>query len=225
MDTAQGAGDRRGGVDYCRIEEPAALMWAANLAALEFHVPMARAADLDTPTMLVFDFDPGPGVTITGCAEVALWVREILTNVGLEGWTKTSGSKGLQMYLPLNPLPGGSGPTHDSAAHFALAVGQVLERDHPTRVITTMAKAERPGKVFVDWSQNARHKTTIGVYSMRARTEPTVSTPVTWAEIAEAADGRVPIVFDWRAVLARVAEHGDLFAETLTRRQSLPAPR
>lgn len=219
--TALGPGDRGGDIGYCRLEEPAALVWAANLAALELHVPMARAADLDRPTMLVFDFDPGPGVGMAACAEVALWVRDVLGAVGLVGCPKTSGSKGLQLYVPLNS----PGATHDHAAQFALAVGQLLEKQHPKRVTTTMAKAVRPGKVFVDWSQNARFKTTIGVYSMRARPAPTVSTPVSWAEVEAAARGDMKLSFTWDQVLARVDGMGDLFEETLTRVQALPAPR
>jgi bifunctional non-homologous end joining protein LigD len=216
--TALGPGDHSGDIGYCRLEEPAALVWAANLAALELHVPMARAVDLDEPLMVVFDFDPGPGVAIDGCAEVALWVRDVLAAVDLVGLPKTSGSKGLQLYVPLNVR----GTTHEQAANFALVVGQLLEKQHPKRVTTTMAKAVRPNKVFVDWSQNARHKTTIGVYSMRARPEPTVSTPVTWDEVEDAANGKAPLKFLWRDVLARVDELGDLFEPTLTLEQRLP---
>lgn len=219
--TALGPGDRGGDIGYCRLDEPAALVWAMNLAALELHVPMARAADLDRPTMVVFDFDPGPGVVMQGCAEVAVMVREVLSAVGLEGYPKTSGSKGLQLYVPLNE----EGVGHQDTADFALAVGQVLERQHADRVTTTMAKAVRPGRVFVDWSQNARFKTTIGVYSLRARPEPTASTPVTWAEVEQAAAGEAELRFTWREVLDRVEAHGDLFADTLTKVQHLPTRR
>ena len=218
MPTAVGPGDRNGDIGYCRFDEPAALVWAANMAALELHVPMALAADLETPLAMVFDFDPGAPAEMKECCEIALWVRDVLAAVDLEGWCKTSGSKGLQMYVPLN-----SPCTHDAAADFALAVGQVLERQHRDRVTTVMAKVERPGKIFVDWSQNARFKTTIGVYSMRARPEPTVSTPVTWAEVEAAARGDVVLRFTYADVLQRVAEHGDLFAPVLTTRQTLPS--
>ncbi|HVE18115.1 MAG TPA: non-homologous end-joining DNA ligase, partial [Ilumatobacteraceae bacterium] len=176
--TALGPGDHTGDIGYCRFDEPAALVWAANMAALELHVPMAASSDLDTPLAMVFDFDPGAPAAIKECCEIALWAREVLAAVELEGWCKTSGSKGMQMYVPLN-----TPCTHQGAADFALAVGQVLERQHRDRVTTIMAKVHRPGKIFVDYSQNARFKTTIGVYSMRARPEPTVSTPVTWAEV------------------------------------------
>jgi bifunctional non-homologous end joining protein LigD len=215
--TFLGPGDREGEIGYCAFDEPADLVWAANMAAIELHVPMALAADLDSPQILVFDFDPGPQTTIKDCCEVALWVREILAAAGLDAWAKTSGSKGLQLYVPLN-----TPCTHEHAADFALAVGQVLERQHRDRVTTVMAKAVRPGKIFVDWSQNARHKTTIGVYSMRARPQPTVSTPVTWEEVEACAAGDVELRFAWDAVLARVDELGDLFAPVLTTEQRLP---
>jgi bifunctional non-homologous end joining protein LigD len=221
VETALGPGDRGGDIGYCRLEEPAALVWAANLAALELHVPMARAADLDRPTMLVFDFDPGPDVGVAGCAEVALLVRDVLASVDMQAWPKTSGSKGLQLYVPLNE----PGVTHEHAADFALAVGQLLEKQQPKRITTTMAKSVRPGRVFVDWSQNARFKTTIGVYSMRARPAPTVSTPVTWSEVEAAAHAEAPLVFTIKDVVARVADQGDLFAETLTQAQRLPGAR
>ncbi len=217
LNVAPGPGDRGGPIQYCVFDEPAALVWAANLAALELHAPMARAADLDTPTMVVFDFDPGAPAAMRECAEVALAVREVLGSVGLVGYPKTSGSKGLQLYVPVN------GPcTHDEAATFALAVGQLLERQRPRQVLTNMAKAERPGKVFVDWSQNNRHKTTVAPYSLRARERPTVSTPVTWDEVEAAAEGRTELRFETADVLERVAEHGDQFAATLTLVQRLP---
>ena len=216
--TAIGPGDRTGDIGYCRFDEPAALVWAANMAALELHVPMAVAADLDTPLAMVFDFDPGAPAAIKECCEVALLVRELLAAVNLQGWCKTSGSKGLQLYVPLN-----TPTTHEAAADFALAVGQVLERQHRDRVTTIMAKVERPGKIFVDWSQNARFKTTIGVYSMRARPETTVSTPITWAEVEAGAAGAAPLKFTYADVLERVSTLGDLFEPVLTTKQSLPS--
>jgi bifunctional non-homologous end joining protein LigD len=218
VEVALGPGDRRGGIEYCRIEGPASMVWAANLAAIELHAPMALAADLDTPRILVFDFDPGPRTSIVDCCEVALGVRGVLAAVELEGWCKTSGSKGLQLYVPLNT----DGVTHEAAADFALAVGQVMERQMKGRVTTVMARAERPGKIFVDWSQNAHHKTTIAPYSLRARPEPTVSTPVTWDEVEACAAGDVELRFEAPDVLARVDELGDLFAPVLTVEQSLP---
>ena len=216
---ALGPGDRKGGIEYCRIDEVAAMVWAANMAAIELHAPMALADDLDTPRALVFDFDPGAPATIVECCQVALATREVLGAVGLDGWCKTSGSKGLQMYVPLNT----PGVTHDGAADFALAVGQVLERQLPGRVTTVMAKAERPGQIFVDWSPNAFPKTTIAPYSLRARPEPTVSTPVTWDEVAAGAEGELELRFTSDDVRARVDERGDLFEPVLTVEQVLPA--
>ena len=218
--TAAGPGDRGGEIGYCRFDEPAALVWAANMAALELHVPMAFAVDLDSPRAVVFDFDPGLPAAMRECCDAALWVREVFAAVNLEGFCKTSGSKGLQLYVPLN-----TPCTHQRASDFALAVGQLLEHQHRDRITTTMAKAERPGKIFVDWSQNARHKTTIGAYSMRARPEPTCSTPVGWDEVAACAAGERDLRFTWREVLARVDEFGDRFAPVLTLQQELPDAR
>jgi bifunctional non-homologous end joining protein LigD len=218
VDVALGPGDRQGGIEYCRIDEPAALVWAANMAALEIHAPMALAADLDTPRMMVFDFDPGPGTSIVDCCALALEARDVLAAAALEGRCKTSGSKGLQLYVPLNA----GTPTHDAAADVARAVGQVLERRLPGKVTTVMAKVERKGKIFVDWSQNAHHKTTIAPYSMRARPEPTVSAPVTWDEVEQCATDGFELRFTSDDVLDRVGEHGDLFADVLTLEQRLP---
>jgi bifunctional non-homologous end joining protein LigD len=218
VNVALGPGDRRGGIEYCCLDSPAALIWAANMAAIELHAPMALAADLERPRAVVFDFDPGPNTDISDCCAIALRVREVLAAVELEGWCKTSGSKGLQLYVPVNT----PGTTHEAAAQFALAVGQVLEKQLPKQVTTVMAKAVRPGKIFVDWSQNAHHKTTIAPYSLRARPAPTVSTPVSWDEVEAAAGGDLELVFEASDVLARVAELGDLFEPVLTLEQQLP---
>ena len=211
--------DAPGGVRSCVFDHRAALVWAGNQAALEIHAPMAKATALDTPTILVFDLDPGAPAGIAECAQVALWMREVLDSVGLAGWAKTSGSKGLQVYVPLN----NPDSTHEHASSFALAVGQLLERQHPGKVLVEMTKAKRHGKVFVDWSQNNRAKTTIGVYSLRARSHPTVSTPVSWDEVAAASDGAA-LSFGADEVVARIEQMGDLFAEVATRVQHLPGP-
>jgi bifunctional non-homologous end joining protein LigD len=216
VDTAVGPGDRNGEVAYCRLDEPAAVVWAANLAALELHTPMARAEDLESPQMVVFDLDPGPQTDITDCSRVALQLRELLANLDLEMFAKTSGSKGMQLYVPLN-----SPHTHDHASNFALAAAQVLEKQDPKRITTTMAKVERPGRIFIDWSQNSRHKTTICAYSLRARPTPTVSTPVSWDEVEDGAEG-IPLSFTATEVLERVDELGDLFEPTATLVQQLP---
>ena len=191
---------------------------SANLAALEIHAPMARCADIDSPTMVVFDLDPGAPATIIECCRVALHIREVLDAVGLAAWAKTSGSKGLQLYMPLNRPH-----THDHAASFARAVAQLLEQRMPAEVVSVMKRSLRPNKVFIDWGQNARFKTTIAPYSLRGRDRPTASTPITWNELSDGADGE-PLTFTAAEVLERVDELGDLFVPTLTVEQDLPAP-
>jgi bifunctional non-homologous end joining protein LigD len=218
VSTCLGPGDRRGGIEYCRIDSVAALAWTANLAALEIHSPMARCDDIDVPTMLVFDLDPGKPATIVECCRVALEITEVLETVGLAAFAKTSGSKGLQLYVPLN-----TAHTHEHCSDFALAVAQLLEQQSPDRVLSNMNRKLRKGKVFIDWSQNSRHKTTIAPYSLRGKDRPTVSTPLAWDEVADGADGE-PLVFETADVLERVDELGDLFADTLTLEQELPAP-
>jgi bifunctional non-homologous end joining protein LigD len=217
MPVAPGPGDRNGTIDYCELDETAALVWAANMAAIELHAPMALAVDIETPRAVVFDLDPGAPAAIPECASIALEIRDVLASVDLAAWPKTSGSKGLQLYVPVNGRC-----THEQAGQFALAVAQVVEKSRPQDVVTVMTKAQRHRKVFIDWSQNSRHKTTIAVYSLRARPQPTVSTPVSWDEVEAAADGEDPLVFEAGDVLARVATRGDLFAPVLTEVQSLP---
>ncbi|MCP4086633.1 MAG: hypothetical protein GY745_16500 [Actinomycetia bacterium] len=218
VSTCPGSGGRRGGIQYCRFDDPAAFVWSANLAALELHSPMARCADIESPTMVVFDLDPGEPATIVECCEVALDIREVLDGLGLDSHPKTSGSKGLQLYLPLN-----APHTHDHASSFALAVAQLLEKHHPARVTSQMAKKLRPRKVFIDWSQNSRHKTTIAPYSMRGLARPTVSSPVSWDEVEQGAEGGL-LSFEIGEVLDRIEDLGDLFAATLTLEQELPSP-
>ena len=221
MPTVLGPGDRRGGIDYCCLDSTPALVWAANMAALEIHAPMARGDDIDSPTICVFDLDPGAPAAVGECAEVALDIREALDGLGLEAFPKTSGSKGLQVYVPLN-----TPHTHEQCSAFAQAVAQLLERAAPDAVTSTMAKAVRPGKVFVDWSQNSRHKTTVAVYSLRARPHPTVSTPLSWEEVETAAadhkNGISLLTFEMSDVLARVSDDGDLFAPVNALEQRLP---
>lgn len=217
VNTVQGPGDRTGGIDYCCLDNLPALAWAANMAGLEIHAPMATGDDIDSPRMCVFDLDPGAPAAMTECARVGLAVRDVLEGVGLQCLPKTSGSKGLQLYVPLN-----TPHTHEHASGFANAVAQVLEKHRPDDVTSTMAKKERPGKIFIDWSQNSRHKTTICVYSMRARPTPTVSTPVTWDEVSDAAEGS-ELSFTTADVLGRVEEMGDLFAPAVELEQQLPS--
>ena len=214
--TCAGPGDRRGGIDYCRVDSVAALAWTANLAALEIHSPMARCGEVDAPSMLVFDLDPGDPATMIECCRVALEIQAVLESVGLVACAKTSGNKGLQLYVPLN-----SPHTHTDASDFALAVAQLLEQNLPELVLSNMNRKRRVGKVFVDWSQNSRHKTTIAPYSLRGRDRPTVSTPLSWDEVADGAGGE-PLIFEAFEVLDRITESGDLFADTLTVKQQLP---
>jgi bifunctional non-homologous end joining protein LigD len=204
-------------VDHCDVRDLPTLVWAANLAALELHTSLARAPDTSVPTMVVFDLDPGEPAGTAECARVALWLQEIGDRLGLVLCPKTSGSKGLQVYVPVN------GPTsYDETKSFALAVGQLLERVHPELVLTSMSKQRRGGKVFVDWSQNTLTKTTVCAYSLRAREVPTVSTPLRWDEVSDGADGRHHLRFHARHVVDRVRRHGDLFAPTLEVTQELP---
>ncbi|GAC1318635.1 MAG: non-homologous end-joining DNA ligase [Acidimicrobiales bacterium] len=207
-------------IGYCLIESAAHLVWSANLAALEVHPGLQTAPELGCPTSVVFDLDPGAPADVITCAEVALAIRDVLEHLSLMSLVKTSGSKGLQLYVPLNRPE----VTFDDTRDFALALGQLLERQLPDLVTTTMAKDQRPGKVFVDWSQNTFSKTTIAVYSMRARERPTVSTPVSWAEVEAAVAGgdAAALRFEAAAVLDRVARDGDLFAPLLTTSQPLP---
>ncbi len=217
VDVSLGPGDRDGDIGYCRIDEPAALVWTANLAAIELHAPMAKATDIEQPTILVFDLDPGPPAAMTECCQVALELRDVLAAVDLEAFPKTSGNKGLQVYVPLNRPH-----THDQASSFAKAVGQLLAKQHPDRILVEMNKPLRTGKVFVDWSQNSRHKTTIAAYSLRARPTPTVSTPLGWDEVTDGAAGQ-PLSFTSDDVLVRVDELGDLFAPVADLAQDLPS--
>ncbi|MEA2509303.1 MAG: bifunctional non-ous end joining protein LigD [Actinomycetota bacterium] len=206
-------------VEYCAIDSVAALLWAANLGNLELHATLAREPDLERPTAVVFDLDPGPPAGILDCASIAIRLRDHFAEAGLETLCKTSGSKGMQLYVPLNTKV-----TYDQTAAFALSTATMLEGQTPEKVVTKMKKELRGGKVLIDWSQNDGHKTTVSVYSLRARPRPTVSTPVTWEEIerAVARGDQAQLVFETRDVLARVDERGDLFAPVRTLRQKLP---
>ena len=213
------SGSNRRTIHYILVNDLATLVWIANLASIELHPSLSLAADIATPTMIVFDLDPGPPANIIQCAQVGLWVRDIFAHFGLESFPKTSGSKGLQVYVPLNT------PTsYDQTKPFAHAVARLLEHEHPDLVVSDMKKAVRTNKVFVDWSQNDEHKTTISIYALRARERPTVSTPVTWEEVEGALRKKDPqrLVFECQDVLARVEKMGDLFGPVLTLKQKLP---
>jgi bifunctional non-homologous end joining protein LigD len=208
-----------GVIEFCRIDSVAALTWVANLAALELHTSMARVEDPDAPTMVVFDLDPGAPAGILECAEVALLIRDVLEDLGLACVVKTSGSKGLQLYLPLN-----TPTTHGRTAGFSRTVAQALESSEPSRVVSVQRKDLRRGKVLVDWSQNSRHKTTVCAYSLRATDDATVSTPLQWEEVEEAVEEGDASGLRFRAadVLERVADIGDPFAPAATLEQRLP---
>ena len=196
------------------------LVWLANLADLELHTSLSLAKDVLQPTMIVFDLDPGPPANIVQCCQVGLWVKDIFEQLGLESFAKTSGSKGLQIYVPLNtPV------TYDQTKPFAHELARRLEREHPELVVSDMKKALRVGKVLVDWSQNDDHKTTICVYSLRARERPTASTPVTWDEVRRTLKKKDAdeLVFEAGKLLERVERVGDLFEPVIRLKQRLPA--
>jgi bifunctional non-homologous end joining protein LigD len=216
-----GSTKNRDTINYPVADDLATLVWAANLAALELHVPMwriERRGGPGHPDLMVFDLDPGPPATIVECCEVALNVRDVLAEDGLTAYPKTSGSKGLQLYVPLDA----KAPWEDVHA-YARRVAQRLEKEHPKLVVWNMKKELRKAKVLVDWSQNNAAKTTVAVYSLRARPAPTVSTPVTWDEV-ERCERPEDLRFTSDQVLERVDEHGDLFAPILDGTQSLPHP-
>src|SRR5271154_6723829 len=206
-------------IHYILANDLPTLVWIANLASIELHPSLSLASDIATPTMIVFDLDPGPPANIVQCAQVGLWVREIFDHFGLKSFPKTSGSKGMQIYIPLNTKT-----SYEQTKSFAHAIARLLEQEHPELVVSDMKKAVRANKVFVDWSQNDEHKTTISVYSLRAREHPTVSTPITWEEVEQAPKkkdaGR--LVFEAKDVLARVEKMGDLFEPVRSLKQKLP---
>ena len=213
------SGRNRRTIHYVLADDLATLVWLANLAALELHPSLALASDITCPTEMVFDLDPGPPANIVQCCQVAFWLREIFEHFGLRSFPKTSGSKGLQIYVPLN-----TPTTYDATKIFSHALAQLLAHDHPDLVLSEMSKQARTGKVFVDWSQNDEHKTTVAVYSLRAREHPTVSTPVTWEEVERAFKKKDAslLVFEASQVVARFEKLGDLFEPVLELKQRLP---
>ena len=203
-----GSSKGRETIDYVVLEDLAGLVWTANLAALELHTHMWRV-DREAPDMVVFDLDPGPPATIVECCQVAQLLRPLLEADGLSPVAKTSGSKGLQLYARADAFS-----SSEQTSSYAKGLAQRLEKEHPDLVVHRMTKSLRDGKVLVDWSQNSSAKTTVSVYSLRARERPTVSTPVTWDEVA-ACSAPEDLVFTSDDVLARVAQQGDLFAPLL----------
>lgn len=205
-------------IDFCLVDDLATLVWAANLADLELHTALHRAERIERPTVLAFDLDPGAPATIVECCRVALILREMFTSLGMQCFPKTSGSKGMQVYVPLN-----TPATYDDTKAFARSVAELLEREQPELVVSKMKKDLRRSKVFVDWSQNDIHKTTVCVYSLRAKDRPTVSTPLTWDEVEEGAAGDPELlVFTSDEAIARAERMGDLFAPVLELKQKLP---
>jgi bifunctional non-homologous end joining protein LigD len=219
--TAVWSGRTEREIDYCLCQDLPTLVWLGNLADLELHPSLSHAGALERPSTLAFDLDPGPPAGIVQCCEIALELREMFAELGLRAFAKTSGLTGMQVYVPLNR----GEATYAQTKPFARAVADLLARRRPRLVVSHMVKAARRGKVLIDWSQNDEHKTTVSVYSPRAGESPTVSTPVTWEEVAACRDADDPALLRFAPVqvLDRVAEHGDLFAEVVSLGQSLPA--
>jgi bifunctional non-homologous end joining protein LigD len=212
--------DRRAGeIDFCLCENRATLVWMAQLAALELHPSLSKATRMEQPTVLAFDLDPGKPAGLVECCKVALRLRQIFSAFELECFPKVSGGKGLQVYLPLNTKV-----SYEQTSPLAKAIAQLLEKQTPKEVVSKMAKAERRGRVFVDWSQNHQKKTTIGVYSLRARDRPTASIPLHWREVERTAKNgdAKDLRFEIPAAIERVEKQGDLFEPVLKMRQKLP---
>jgi len=218
--TATVASDEVGEIGFCLCDNASTLVWIAQLASLELHPSLSRAKRMENPTLVAFDLDPGAPADIVDCCQVAVWLRELFGELGLESFPKTSGSKGLQVYVPLNR----GRATYKETRPFAHAIAMLLEKRHPDRVVSRMTKKLRKGKVLVDWSQNHRHKTTVAVYSLRAKERPTASTPVEWDEVERALQRSDPELLHFEAseVLERIDAKGDLFEPVLKLRQGLP---
>jgi bifunctional non-homologous end joining protein LigD len=204
------------GIAYCVCDDLPTLVWLANLADLELHPSLSLTDDIDRPTVMAFDLDPGAPAGLAECCEVAVVLRDALSQIGLDSYAKTSGSKGLQVYVPVN-----TEVDYDHGTkRLSQALARHLEAQHPKLIVSSQRKELRKGKVLIDWSQNDEHKTTVAVYSLRARERPTVSTPLLWEEVEGADPGA--LVFEAADVLERVAEHGDLFAPVVEQEQRLP---
>ena len=213
------AGPHAGKIDFCVCDGRPTLVWMAQLASIELHPSLSLSRAPKRPTVLAFDLDPGPPADIVECCRVGLRLRDMFGHFGVQSFPKTSGSKGMQVYIPLNDKI-----SYEVTKPFAKAIAQLLEKQTPDAVVSKMKKVEREGKVFVDWSQNHQRKTTIAVYSLRARERPTVSTPISWEEVEAAADSGdgSSLVFETGDVLERIEDRGDLFAPVLGLQQELP---
>ncbi len=203
-------------IEYTAIDNTPGLVWLANLAAIELHPLLSREEDLSRPTKVTFDLDPGAPATIIECCQIAIELRALLKQLNLECFPKTSGSKGMQVDVPLN-----SDAIFDESKQFAHVIAQLMEKRMPKQVVSKMEKALRGGKIFIDWSQNDDSKTTVSVYSLRAKSQPTVSTPVTWDEVDRGAAGE-ELLFTASEVLDRMTSFGDLHAPVETLQQALP---
>ncbi len=206
-------------IDFCVVSDEATLIWLANLAALELHTYLSTTKDFNTPTMMVFDLDPGPGMDLLDCLRVGVDLHDALLHFDLRSFPKTSGGKGLHLAVPLNTKV-----SFDETKSFSRAIAGVLERDDPKRITTNMSKREREGRVFIDWSQNDRHKTTVCVYSLRARQTPTVSWPLRWKEVKAALNrgSADALITEAAGALRKIKRRGDAFSEVLTLKQRLP---
>jgi bifunctional non-homologous end joining protein LigD len=205
--------------DVVVLDDLASLVWAANISAIEVHPFLGTAEAFDHPTMVVFDLDPDPPADLVACCEVALDLRDLLDSLGLRVWAKVSGAKGLHLHIPVE---GSGGFEHTKA--FARAIAELVARALPTQVVTTMAREQRTGRVFIDWSQNTAWKSMIAPYSLRGLAYPTVAAPVSWSEIEHVASTRDvgSLVFFASDMQQRVAAQGDLFADLTATRQKLP---
>lgn len=214
------AGPNAGKIDFCVCDSLPTLIWMAQLAALELHPSLSKSRAPKRPTVVAFDLDPGPPADVVDCSRVALRLRDLLAQLDLQSFAKTSGSKGMQLYVPLNTKT-----SYEETRPFAQAIAKIVAKQNPDDVLAKMGKkSDRSGKVFIDWYQNNERKTTISVYSLRARDRPTCSTPVAWEEVeatADSGDGKA-LVFETGDVLKRLNLHGDLFAPVLELEQKLP---
>jgi bifunctional non-homologous end joining protein LigD len=210
----------QGEVDYCLVNDLPTLIWMANLACIELHVSLAKARRRKTPDFMVFDLDPGKPADILDCAEIALLIRDTLEGQGVDCLAKVSGSKGIQVYVPLNRRA-----RYERTGEFAHSLARAFEEEMPDQVVSKMTKKLRKGKVLIDWSQNSEHKTTVAVYSMRAKPTPSVSMPVSWKQLERALErsDRSLLHFDHVSVIKKLKGGKDQFAPVLTEQQTLPA--
>jgi bifunctional non-homologous end joining protein LigD len=207
-------------IHFCRLEDTASLLWSVNRGNLEMHPLLSIAPDFDTPTAVVFDLDPGDGAGMLDAAAIALILRDMLRGVGLESLIKSTGSKGVQVYVPLN-----TPTTFSETKSFAREVANVMAARLGDRVVANYQKRLRSGKVLIDWAQNDRHKSTVAAYSLRAKLErPTVAMPLAWSDVERAVRARCAdeLLISPVEALERVAVEGDIFAPLLSLEQRLP---